>query len=226
MLLVVPGILFFMAAGKQSEMNSPSGWLMSLATGVVVAVITAIFFAMFGYDGIVRNILSNTNDIRDLYIYGFFVYLSAVFFGSAWRLFRIFGASRKIWLYAEKKFRYEGEFFVSRNLLEHLFFVCRAVNVNPEIKVVTSSHIYEGECIKYQWSQPSSLLLIENNEGQIGFIYINLSEVEAIYLKNWAQIKKARKVDEGEYLRFIGDDLPEKLKGKRDMCGNMWYYDD
>jgi hypothetical protein len=49
-----------------------------------------------------------------------------------------------------------------------------------------------------------------------------LSLNEFANLENWAEIKSKKRKDVGEYLKFIDDDLPEKLKGKKDACGNVW----
>lgn len=223
LLLVGPGTLFFVMAGKHHEMKSPSGWLQAMLLGLFFSFLTAFGFAAFGKAEAVWDVLGGGKIVANVADFSIVNYILAFTTGSFWRIFRLSKSPAEAWLSVEKRFRGEGEFFVSRNILEHLLFVCYSVKVKPVLRVVTTVGEYEGECIKYQWSDPPSLLILEGKDSRSMMVYVRLSEVKAVYLKNWAVIKKARYHDEGKYLRYIDESLPEKLKGKRDGCGNLWW---
>ena len=86
----------------------------------------------------------------------------------------------------------------------------------------------KGTCLKYQWTEPRSVLLCckEDKNKEVTFVLVQLSEIQAVYLENWAEIKRKKREDTGEYLRLIDDDLPEMLKGEKDACGNVWDFED
>jgi len=119
--------------------------------------------------------------------------------------------------------RCESDLLVSKNLLEHIIFICYAAKVVPDFRLVLSSgKKIRGKCVKYQWTEPRSLLLMVSNEEEISFVMVNVTSIQAIYMLNWAKLKYSREVDEGKYLRFIDDQLPEMVRGKKDECGNLW----
>lgn len=162
----------------------------------------------------------------DIVHFGLFVYIIAASLGMYWRVFRLSKSPAKLWLKLEKKLRSEGDPFVSRNLLEHLLFVCYAAKITPEVNIILASDKeIRGKCVKYQWTEPRSLLLLVDGleKDNTAFLLIPISSIQAIYLMNWLEIKNSKKVDEWEYIRFIDERLPDMLHGKKDGCSRILF---
>lgn len=224
--VVGPGLLFFLVSGRSDNIKSPAGWLLAFPIGLLLAFVASFFFTVFGRQEIVSGtIAGNVSSFLD---FCFWNYLLAFLTGSIWRLPRISSWWAGKVLRAEKRLRWEGKFFVSKNILEHLLCICYALKVQPRFRLVTASgKEIKGTCINYQWTEPRSLLLLsENEKKEAVFVVVSFSEIETVYLENWAEIKRKKREDTGEYLRLIDENLPEILKGKRDACGNVWDFEE
>jgi len=220
-LVIGPGLVFFLVSGKTNEVKSLSGWLFAFPVGLMIDFFTCIYFLFTKQSQVIANIIEASN-VHNYTSFGFFVYVFAISFGVAWRAVRLSEKLAKFWLFAERKFRGEGKLFVAKNLLEHLLCICYAVKITPEIEVILfSDSELKGRCIKYQWTEPKSILLLKDSD-EISFIWIKISELKTICLLNWTDLKIAKHKDPGMFLRLIDDNLPEMLDGKRDGCGNMW----
>lgn len=220
LLLVGPGVVFFVLSGKYDELKSPSGWLIALPFGLICSFIAACIFTITGKAEAVLYILTGKFTIY-IIDFGLIVYIAAAIVGMYWRIFRLSKKPSKLWLRLEKRFRTEGDLFVARNLLEHLLFICYAAKISPEFNIILASNKeVRGKCIKYQWTEPRSLLLLVDGpeKDNTTFLLIPISSIQAIYLLNWLEIKNSKKVDEWEYIRFIDERLPDMLRGKKDGC--------
>lgn len=220
--VVGPGLVFFMASGRSDYAKSPAGWLLAFPVGLVLAFVISLLLSLAGQQSTVTGTIEG--NVLSFMDFCFWNYMFSFFAGCAWRLPRLSAWWAGAVLKAEKKVRFEGSLFVAKNLLEHLLCICYALKVQPKLTIITTDgKEIRGACLKYQWTKPRSVLLLcENENKEATFVLVQLSKIQAVFLENWAEIRRKKLEDKGEYLRLIDDNLPEMLKGKKDACGNMW----
>ncbi|WP_231115155.1 hypothetical protein [Neomoorella thermoacetica] len=230
---LLPGVLFFLIAGKKEELDSPIGWATAIIVGLLCTIAMVIFFLFGDRFFFKRDFLQDAigflvadpsrvgMDKYTDYVVGIFnfevgVYITSFFAGIIWRVAKFFPKQLGgFWLSLENKFCPNDSLFVSRRLLENFLFAASVAQVPPILRLLLKTgELVEGKCLKYRWIEPRTIMLLAKKDQKSSLLIVPLASIQAVYVVNWYDFKKAERKkaeDEWKYLRYIDPRLPELL---------------
>lgn len=218
-LVLVPGMLYFLLTGKPSKPENPQGWLYSMAVGFLLCVPAGIIFSL-SCPATLNSLFSGNFDAAKAFALG--VYLTVICASGVFYLVRADKGLAKLSLKAEKRFFNSNALLVPKNLIEHLFCICYVAGIIPKIIVETKdSRKYNGYCLRYKWADPEIVLLAEtkNSEKHI----ITVKDIRTFSLVNWKELVKTEKKINYEYLDMIHPFLKEWMKEESGQSKNVKY---
>jgi len=225
LMLLLPGALFYVVAGKRNQLDTPSGWLVATLIGLLISTLVALLMYIPGGKKIVKTIALlwigektiSFYELKDMLWFMGFVYSASLASGLGWRLLR--SRLRKVnsaLLKVESSFFDEG-IMISKNILENFLLAASVAQVVPDILIrLRSGEDVHGRCISYQWVKPKRLTVVTEEEN---VSFIDLDSIEIIHVLNFRDFKDYKAVkDPWHYLRLVDKRLPEAL-GLKDERG-------
>ncbi|OIQ59774.1 hypothetical protein MOTE_10300 [Moorella thermoacetica] len=233
--LLLPGVLFFLTAGKKEELDSPTGWAVAIIVGFFCTlavtgffICTARFFKQDILQGVIGFLVSDASktsmDKYAAYVgamlnFEIGVYATAFLAGIFRRNINFFPSwAGSVLMHLENRFSPNEGLFISRRLLENFLFAANIAGVVPIMRLhLKTGEIVEGKCLKYHWIKPRSLMLLTKKDEKTSLLIAPLTSIQAVYLLNWPEFKnmkrkKVKEEDEWKYLRYIDPRLPELLE--------------
>lgn len=224
LMILLPGVLFYVVAGKRDQLDTASGWLVAALIGLMMSVLAILIADMLGVKQMVGfvvtlsmgKLMETPQVVARLLLFASLTYSSSLMSGLVWRLFR--SRSKKLnsaLLETESRFFGEG-LMVSKNILENFLLAASAGEVVPEMLIhLQSGKIIRGRCISYQWVAPKRLAMITKEDEKEVLSLVELDSIETISVLNCedfvSQTGSAASKDPWHYLSLVDKRLPAEL---------------
>ena len=233
LMMFLPGVLFYVVAGKRDKLDTASGWLVAGLIGLLMSAIAVSIAYISGNIQMLAGLLplfvggkiATPTEQAALLVFTFSVYLFAIVFALSWRLFR--SRSRKLnsLLLRTESFFFDEGIMVSKNILENFLLAASAAEVVPDMLIrLQSGKVIRGRCINYQWIKPQRLTvaIADQEEKEKMVAFIDVDSIETIYILNCEAFRHFEIAkDPWYFLRLVDKRLPVHLglekKEHRDM---------